>query len=337
MVFEVDSRPGITAAELAHVLGVSVRTIYRDVSALQIAGVPIYGEVGRGGGLRVVEGYRSRSASLRSDEAGALLAGIVPQVADQLGYSEAVDRARRKVNAQHAKPGELPPQVGQILIDPVGWYRTPDPAPHLGLLAEAMRSHRLVTVRYRRWSEPNEVRRQIAPHGLVMKAGRWYVMTRSRQAQRTYRVDQIVSARISDRSFEPDPHFDLAAAWAEFVTSFRERLHVVEATVALDRRTRDQLRREDNPAIIEALDRSLGEEPDGNATRVVMLPFESIDHAAAELMRLGTGAEALTPWALRQRIATIAVGVAQRHQRKPPAAVTPQTVVASRRRASRES
>ena len=138
LVFEVDSRPGVTAGELADELGVSVRTIYRDVAALQAAGIPLYGEVGRAGGLRLVEGYRSRSAALRSDEAAALLAGVVPGVAEQLGLGADAERAARKVRSQSERGRDRPRSssapaigVGEILVDPVGWYRSPDEVPHL--------------------------------------------------------------------------------------------------------------------------------------------------------------------------------------------------------------
>ena len=49
----------LTAGELAQRLEVSVRTIFRDIDALSSMGVPVYSEAGRGGGIRLVEGYTS--------------------------------------------------------------------------------------------------------------------------------------------------------------------------------------------------------------------------------------------------------------------------------------
>ncbi|MEZ5259773.1 MAG: WYL domain-containing protein [Ilumatobacteraceae bacterium] len=324
LVFEVDSRPGVTAVELADELGVSVRTIYRDVAALQAAGIPLYGEVGRAGGLRLVEGYRSRSAALRSDEAAALLAGVVPGVAEQLGLGADAERAARKVRSQSERGRDRPRSssapaigVGEILVDPVGWYRSPDEVPHLTTVAEAIRTHSILSIVYRRWAEPFEVRRRVAPLGLVLKAGTWYVMARSRGQVRTYRVNQIVRARLLPTTFEPDPAFDLVAAWAAFVSSFRDRLRVVDAHVVMTRATRDWIRTEGDPVMIEALDRALTDDlrggPDDSAERAVVLPYESIERATAELLRFGRGVEVLGPPELRASVAAAAADVAQRY------------------------
>ena len=62
----------LTAGELAQRLSVSVRTIFRDIDALSTMGVPVYTEQGRGGGIRLVEGYTSDLTGLSSGEAEAL-------------------------------------------------------------------------------------------------------------------------------------------------------------------------------------------------------------------------------------------------------------------------
>jgi predicted DNA-binding transcriptional regulator YafY len=309
IVFEVDARPGITAAELAAELGVSVRTVYRDVDALQQAGVPLYGTVGRNGGLRLVEGYRSRAASLRADEAAALLAGVVPGVAEQLGLHADVDRARRKVQSQSGGDNRR----GPILIDPVGWYRTSDDVPHLAALAEALRTNTIVTMSYSRWAQPDRVTRTIAPLGLVLKAGSWYVMARSRRQVRTYRVNQIRSARLTSRRFTPDPSFDLVAAWAAFVADFRQRLHAIDAQVRVSRAVRNWIRSEGDPALCEALDRVAPPEAEHDGDVEAWLPFESFERATAELLRFGIGVEVYGPPELRRQAASVAAALAARY------------------------
>jgi len=312
LLFEIEARPGATADEVARQLGVSVRTVYRDVAALQASGVPLYGIAGRGGGLHLVEGYRSRSATLRADEAAALLIGVVPVVAEQLGLAEPLDRAQRKVFAQlgDALGSGVEVERSQVLIDPIGWYRAPDEAPHLAAIVSALRTHTAVTIRYRRWQEPTLVRRRVEPHGLVLKAGAWYVMARNKRSIRTYRVNQIVGVRPSTTTFVPDATFDLPTAWNTFVEEFRERLNVLTAEVRLTRAGRDWLRSEGDPAVVAAIAAQVGTQSDDDRPLVVSLPFESIERAASDILRLGLEARAVNPPELVRRIKHIVAQLA---------------------------
>jgi predicted DNA-binding transcriptional regulator YafY len=88
LILAVERRGGATAHELAEELEVSVRTIYRYVSALQAAGVPVWTETGPGGGIRLVDGWRAPVDGFTAPEATALLVGtaaaaVVPSQADR--------------------------------------------------------------------------------------------------------------------------------------------------------------------------------------------------------------------------------------------------------------
>ena len=87
----------MTARDLAGELGVSVRTIYRDLEGLSAADVPVFAESGPGGGCQLVDGYRFPLRALRPDEAEALLILGVPGALRELGLDGALTAAHRQI------------------------------------------------------------------------------------------------------------------------------------------------------------------------------------------------------------------------------------------------
>src|ERR1700722_17754427 len=193
IILLLQARGRLTAAQLARELEVSVRTVYRDVESLHTAGIPLYGDAGHRGGYQLLDGYQTRLTGLSAEEAKALSLSGLPGPAAELGLGSVLAAAQLKIRA--ALPPALAEQVGQVQsrfhLDASTRYGAADEVPVLPAFADAVWCCRALSVRYRRWKEPTDVDRLLQPYGLVLQAGRWYLVA-GPGSPRTYRVDQIL-------------------------------------------------------------------------------------------------------------------------------------------------
>ncbi|MEU7256165.1 WYL domain-containing protein [Streptomyces rimosus] len=305
MVLLLQSRPSMTAAELARELEVSERTVARDVLSLSEAGVPVYADRGRAGGYRLIGGYRTRLTGLGRSEVEALFLSGVPAALRDMGLADAASAARLKVSAallpelRDAADGA----AQRFHLDAPAWYREPATPELLPAVADAVWDDRRVAARYRR--KDTEVERELEPYGLVLKAGVWYLAARAGEDVRVYRIDRFTSVTLLDDRFTRDPDFDLPAFWAERAAQFARSILRDEVTVRLTPAGARQLRHvTDRAGADEAL--AAAGEPDEQGRITVTLPVESLDVAFSQLLGLGPEGEVLAPAALRERFAAAA-------------------------------
>jgi deazaflavin-dependent oxidoreductase (nitroreductase family) len=315
----LQSRGRMTAPELAAELEVSVRTIYRDVESLSAAGVPVYADRGPAGGYRLLDGYRTRLTGLTTDEAETLFLAGMPGPAAELGLGAALAAAELKLRA--ALPPELGERAGRIRerfhLDAPGWFRLAEPVPHLAALSDAVWNARLVRARYRRWKTPREVTRTLAPLGVVLKAGRWYLVAARDGEPFTYRVGSFLAVEVLDESFERPEGFDLAAFWQEWTAQFEQRVYRDEAVV---RMTADALARMVHifPPAMSRGAAAAATEPDEAGWLRTVVPIESIKHGHVELLKLGADVEVLAPAQLRARFARTARDLVTLYDKEEP-------------------
>ncbi|MFD0142387.1 MULTISPECIES: helix-turn-helix transcriptional regulator [unclassified Streptomyces] len=307
MVLLLQSRPSMTAAELAAELEVSERTITRDALALSEAGVPVYADRGRAGGYRLIGGYRTRLTGLARGEAEALFLSGLPGALRDMGLEDAASAARLKVSAALLPSlRDAPDSAAQrFLLDAPGWYQEPQTPELLPPIAEAVWDDRLVSARYRRGD--TEVERELAPYGLVLKAGVWYLCARSGTAFRTYRVDRFSAVALGEERFERDGEFDLSAFWSERAAEFARSILRAEVVLRL---TGAGARRlpyvTDRAAAEEAL---AAASTDAGGRLTATLRVENEDVAFSQLLTLGPEVEVLSPAPLRSRFTAAAEGL----------------------------
>lgn len=315
MLLLLQSRGHMTAPELAGALDVSVRTVYRDVEALSLAGVPVYADRGPAGGYQLLDGYRTRLTGLTSDEAESLFLAGIPGPAAELGLGAVLAAAQLKLLA--ALPPELRTRAGRIrerfYLDAPAWFQDAEQTPYLEVIADAAWNQRRVRVRYYRWT--GEVTRTLEPLGLVLKAGIWYLVAHAIDSgkadvdvadqMRMYRISRIQELDVLREHFERPEGFDLAEYWQVASQRFESTVYPAKAVVRLAPRALDRLCGMLSAAVMQSVRESLGtSDKDGWAQ--VALPIESIEDAEEILLRLGGDAEALAPAELRERMAQAA-------------------------------
>lgn len=315
LLFTLQSRRSATIAELAEAVGVSERTMHRDIAALQEAGVPLWTETGRHGGVRLVDGWRSRLDGLTSREAVAIFAMGVPRALADLGLGTAVSAARAKVTA--TLPAQLREQAQHVAqrfhLDAPAWFRGEDTAEHLADLAAAVWDQRRVRLFYRR--DDREVDRVAEPLGLVLKAGVWYLAARVGADVRTYRVGRIVGLEELDEGFDRPADFDLASWWERASATFERSLTRQVVRVRVSQRGVRILRTILEPEVVaESLDRT---QPDADGWTELELPMQKPDIAAGQLLSLGAEVEVLAPQEVRDRFTDTVRRMAQRHAVDP--------------------
>jgi predicted DNA-binding transcriptional regulator YafY len=309
----LQARGGLTAEELSRELEVSVRTVLRDVDALSAAGIPIYTERGPAGGIRLVEGYRTRLTGMTGEEAEALFLSGLPGPAAELGLGTVVAAAQLKVVA--ALPAELRSRASRLVerfhLDVGAWFHGNEPVPHLSTVAEAVWGSRRLEVSYHR--DETVVERTLEPLGIVLKAGIWYLVARSEAQVRTYRISRIRAARALEETFERPEKFDLAASWAESSAAFEREIPRLDILV--------RVRSDAMWRLVDAVGNRVVREahrvgpPDLDGRETLRINVEWPGEAAGKLVTAAPDVEVLEPAALRAELLTAARAASEVYSR----------------------
>ena len=194
MLYMLLERERMTAAELAQSLEVSVRTVYRDVQALSEAGVPVYADRGKGGGISILPSFKLSKSMLSEAERRSILASL--QAAAQSG---AEDRAvLRKLRAFFGASA-----YDWVQIDFSDWSGTQDH--DVALLKEAILSSRVLAFDY--YGESGEKsERLVCPLRLWFKGQAWYLRAYclTRRAVRTFKLSRLKRPRVVPGTFPPE-------------------------------------------------------------------------------------------------------------------------------------
>ncbi|MGD0242448.1 MAG: YafY family protein [Streptosporangiaceae bacterium] len=307
MLLLLQARGQVTAGELAERLEVSTRTVYRDAEALSAAGVPIYTERGRAGGIRLLPGYRTDVTGLTEDEARALFVLSTPGAQEDLGLGNAARSAVLKV--MRAVPAPFRPAATAtsqlILVDPERWMRGSEPTGQLGVLQAAVFSGRRLRMRYRSGGgrgEREPAERVVDPYGLVSKSGIWYLVADAEGEPRLFRVSRVMSAEAVEAPVRRRDGVELAGLWQALRRQVEERPTPVAVLARVRRDWLALFRRICAAHLVDGEDDDGGDDPEW---AVVRLRFGGV--AAARIMlSFGGDVEVVTPPEVRDDLAAVA-------------------------------
>ncbi|HBF83485.1 MAG TPA: transcriptional regulator, partial [Streptomyces sp.] len=224
----------------------------------------------------------------------------------EMGLDDAASVARLKVTAALLPSLRDAPRSAarRFHLDAPGWFHEPVTPELLPAVAAAVRDDRLVRARYRRGAT-DEVERELAPYGLVLKAGVWYLCARAGDDVRVYRIDRFTAVEVSAERFVRDEDFDLPGFWEERAARFARSLLRTEVTVRLSEAGLARLPHAVDRAAVDEAIAGAGP-PDADGRRTLTLAVESQEVAYGQLMSLGPELEVLAPEALRARFAEAA-------------------------------
>lgn len=243
LLLALQTRESVTTPDLAEQLGVSVRTVLRDLRWMRDAGFPILVQRGRWGGVTLLPGGALDTSRLTPTERDQLaLGGLDEEQRGQLGAEAESRRAREKVAARRPPMGTPLPVSAVVTTDNRPWFgpdtRGADPSALVGDLRRGVR----LRVHYRRSQEAEPSWRTVDPYGLLAKAGRWYLVADHMGVPRLYSLERLADWQPTRTPRRLRPATTLAQVAAE-LTGHWENDGGVQVHGELDVRQLDRAHR----------------------------------------------------------------------------------------------
>lgn len=301
----LQSRGRLSGRELAERLEVSERTVHRDMESLSASGVPVFAVRGAQGGWQLEKGWRTQVPGLDTAELNALLMAQ-PRALGHPKLAAAAERAYQKLMASLSGPMRAQAEAirERLYVDASGWRPSTEDLSQLAAVQAAVAGDRKASFDYTR-ADGESGPRTVDPLGLVAKGTSWYLVARSPDGLRTYRVSRMKNFTVLAIPCERPPHFNLAAHWRESTAEFAQQRHQYEAVLALNT---GAIRRATEWWPAEPVE---GGNPLPEGWRRFRIRFESEEQARFVALGFGPAAQVEAPAALRRRVQADARAVAE--------------------------
>ena len=287
----------VGAQELAEQFEVSPRTIYRDIDAINLAGIPVRSTPGVNGGFEIMPQYKIDKKVFSTADLSAILMGLSSLSGLMRGDElvGALAKVRSFIPAQQASDIEL--KVNQVLIDLNPWTVNRTVQPSLERIKQAMQENRLLSFEYLN-HDGTKTARTAEPYRLVLKNSQWYwqAFCRTRNDFRLFKLSRTFGLTMLDETFvpreHPKPELDASDILAAKQIRIKLRIH---------------------KSILErVLDYVSGEDisPNGEEHYLVRYPLIENDYYFGILLSFGDKCECLEPARIRAEMRRRAEAIA---------------------------
>ncbi len=313
------ARGRLTARDLAEQLEVTERTIYRDIDALNTAGVPVYTQPGTNGGIFLDEHYRISLTGLTRSEVMSLFVSSETGPLQDLGLARAVEDALLKLFTVLPSPQrqEVDQMRQRLFIDPHDWYSAERPAPLLPRLQQAVWEDRVIDACYEQ-AVGETVNLTLEPYGLVAKANRWHLVGQEAGGEmQVWRACNFQDVQLSEQRFPRDPAVDLETFWKGWSEAYETemgrayppypaRIRVHPATLWLF-----------YDGFMSCQYTQAGP-PDDQGWVTLDVVFPAMENAIMHILGLSRYVEVLTPDDLRDWVLLVAQDIVKHYTPTPP-------------------
>lgn len=272
----------ISAQQLADTFEVSLRTIYRDIDAIDLAGIPIRSTPGVGGGFEIMPKYKVDNKVFSAKELSTILMGLtsLPDMVHGEELHNTLAKIKSFIPNEYAN--DIHVKANQILIDLSPWMGNHNNISYLEIIKTALQENRLLSFTYID-THGNKTKRTAEPYQLVLKSNHWYWQgyCLRRKDYRLFRLTRMSNLNMMEQTFIPrdyqKPQLECNDIINDLQIQITLRIHISIMERLLDYCTYDQFI------------------PDGDSHFIVQFPFIERDYYYHILLGFGDQCECLEP------------------------------------------
>lgn len=279
----------IGASELAEMFEVSKRTIYRDIDAINMAGIPVSSISGVGGGFEIMENYKMDKKVFTTADLSAIILSLssLSNIIRGDDVINALAKVKSFIPADMSKDIQL--KANQIYIDISSWTSNSDMQPFLETIKIALQKNKLLSFKYIA-HHGKITTRIVEPYQLVLKNSHWYLQgyCHIREDYRLFRLSRMINLLMLEENFIPKPYRKPMLNFAEIMENMQTKIKLRVHISIMDN-------------VLEYCS-YCNFTPDGNEHYIVDFPFIENDYYYNILLGFGDKCECMKPLNIRTEL-----------------------------------